>query len=322
MENTYPVFDDTNPADVVISVDSFDDPIEDSIETPEEVQETPEESVEVETPAEPDPLAQATYESLVERGLLEQDEAFDGSFNYIDEKLDTLPNKLLKSAIDDLPDYSQKVLKFIATAGNNLTPEELDSYLREYLGEQVVPDVSTVDSARSVLEDHLRSQGLRQSAIQAQLDELEDSDELISEAEKLIKGKETKTDTLIKSKEADNQRIAQEQKEFVSSVNTTLSELGWSKQQQSKVLQTIPKSNDILNQVVKSPKAYIQLIDILSKFDGKEFNLADIEKRGESRVTASIKEKLDKSGFVSGSKTKASVGQPADDIFKDFKPVV
>lgn len=322
MENTYPVFDDTNPADVVISVDSFDDPIEDPIETPEEIQETPEESVEIETPVEADPLAQATYESLVERGLLEQDEAFDGSFNYIDEKLDTLPNKLLKSAIDDLPDYSQKVLKFIATAGNNLTPEELDSYLREYLGEQVVPDVSTVDSARSVLEDHLRSQGLRQSAIQAQLDELEDSDELISEAEKLIKGKETKTDTLIKSKEADNQRIAQEQKEFVSSVNTTLSELGWSKQQQSKVLQTIPKSNDILNQVVKSPKAYIQLIDILSKFDGKEFNLADIEKRGESRVTASIKEKLDKSGFVSGSKTKASVEQPAEDIFKKFKPVV
>lgn len=314
IDTTLPTFEDVNESDVILQLE--DDTQE---QTQEESQETQEQT---ETP-EVDPLAQATYESLVEKGILSADDAFDGSFNYLDEQFEQLPSKLLKSAIDDLPEHSQTVLKFIAAAGSNLDPDELKEFLKTYIGEQDVPDVSSIDAARSYLETELRNQGLRPNAIQAQLDDLEDSDELVSEAEKLLKSKEKKTTTLIQNKEESVQAVAKAQKEFVQSVNTTLSEIGWSKPQQQKVLQMIPNANNVLNEVVKSPKAYVQLMDLLSKFNGKEFDLGDIEKRGESRAASTLKDKISKSGFVSGSgKTVAADESPLTDLFKEFKPFV
>lgn len=313
IDTTLPTFEDVNPTDVVLQVE----------ETSQETQEVNENIEEPQEKPEVDPLAQATYESLVEKGIIDEDEAFDGSFNYLDEQFEQLPSKLLKSAIDDLPEHSQTVLKFIAAAGNNLEPDELKDFLKTYIGEQDVPDISSLDSARSYLETELRNQGLRPNAIQAQLDDLEDSDELISEAEKLLKSKEKKTTTLIQEKEESVQATAKAQKEFVQSVNATLSEIGWSKPQQQKVLQMIPNANNVLNEIVKSPKAYVQLMDLLSKFNGKDFDLGDIEKRGESRAASTLKDKISKSGFVSGSgKTTASDESPLTDLFKEFKPFV
>jgi len=325
MENTLqlPTFEDASPTDVVLSVDTFETELETpEIETEEE-QETQTDEPDLGSP-DVDPLAQATYEAYVERGLLEEDSEFDGTFESLDVKLDQVPSKLLKQAIDDLPQHSQSVLKFIAAAGTNMQPEELKAFMKEYLGEQDLPDVSNLDSARNFMEQHLKAQGLRPNAIQAQLDDLEDSNELITEAEKLIQSKEKKTDSMILNKEQENQKIKQGQQEFVQSVNTTLTELGWSKPQQQKVLQTIPKTNEILGQIVKSPKAYVQLMDILSKFDGKDnFDLEAFKKQGESRVTSTLKAKLDKSGYTSGSgKTTSSTEIPTSDLFKDYKPIV
>lgn len=319
MENTLPTFDDVQPTDVVLSVENFDEPI---------LGETSEEQVEkttgtFETPAEKDPLAKVTYDSLVERGLLEADETFNGTFEYIDEKLDSLPNKLLRSAIDDLPEHSQIVLKYIAAAGTDLAPDELKAFMKEYLGEEELPDISTSDSARNFLEKHLKDQGLRYNAIQAQLDDLEDSDELLSEAEKIMKSKEKKTDVLLREKEQEIQQSKLDQQNFVKSVNTTLSEIGWTKTQQDKVRQIIPKTNEILGQVVKSPKGYIQLMDILGKFNGTEFDLEAFRQQGESRVNLSLKDKINKSGFSSSSaKTRSADELPMNDIFKEFKPFV
>lgn len=327
MENTLPTFEEVNDSDVILSVDSFENTetteVEETVEVQEEIIEEVKVEEKVETP-EVDPLAQATYESLVERGLIEEDDKFDGSFESIDEKLDLLPSKLLKQAIDDLPQHSQSVLKFIAAAGNNLNPDELKKFMKEYIGEQELPDISNLDSARAYLEQHLKSQGLRDKAIQAQLDDLEDSDELLSEASKLLTNKEKKTDQLIADKEKENLQLVQDQRAFVESVNTTLTELGWSKPQQQKVLQTIPKTNDILGQVVKQPKAYVQLMDILSKFNGKEFDLEAFRIQGESRTNSSIRDKIAKSGFTSASgKTASTESSPVSDIFKQgFKPIV
>lgn len=317
--DTLPTFDDVNPHDVILQVDD----VEETQEVQETQEEEQEESQEQDSQVEVDPLAQATYEALVEKGIIESDDKFNGSFDYLDEQFEQLPTKLLKSAINELPEHSQTVLKYIAAAGNNLDPDELKEFLKTYIGEQDVPDISTADSARSFLEGELKAQGLRPNAIQAQLDDLEDSDELLSEAEKVLKSKEKKTNTLIQSKEAEVQAAAKSQKEFVQNVTTTLSEIGWSKPQQQKVMQMIPKANNVLNEIVKSPKAYVQLMDLLSKFNGKEFDLSDIEIRGESRAASTLKDKITKSGFVSGSgKTTASNESPLTDLFKEFKPFV
>lgn len=325
IETPFPSFEELDQNSIVLQVDSFEsteDDQSDSSELDNEDTEQEETDEAAETPVS-DPLAQTVYETLLEKGYLEEDPAFDGTFETLDEKIDNLPKKLLANAISELPAHSQVVLKYIGAAGANLNEDELKTYLREYLNEQVVPDVSSLDGARSYVEQHLKSQGLRPSAITAQLDELEDANELITEAEKLLKSKEKGTDRLLQEKEAENQRIQAEQKEFVKSINTTLSDLGWSKPQQEKVLQTIPKTNQVLQNVVKNPKAYIQLMDFLSRFDGKEFNLEHVRRQGESRAASNIKAKLEKSGYSSTTnKTSSSEESPTSDIFKTYKPVV
>lgn len=325
MEITLPTFEEVQENDVVLTVDNFDTSTDETVEVDETIEETETEESTEESSIEVDPLAQATYEALVEKGIFDEDESFDGTFDYIDQRIDQLPTKLLDQAINELPEHSQPVLKYIATAGSNLTLDELRDFMKEFINEQEVPDVTTNDSARSFLEEHLRAQGLRPNAIQAQLDDLEDSDELITEADKLLKQREKKTDTLLSNKQVENEQMIEEQRKFVTSVNTTLSEIGWSKSQQQKVLEIIPKTNDILNQVAKSPKAYVQLMDILTKFNGKEFDLSAIEKRGESRANSSIKDKISKSGFSSGgTKTTGSINTPevADVIKQGYKPIV
>jgi hypothetical protein len=321
MENTQlPTFADVDPSSVILVEDDFESSTE---ETQEEIEET-ENPIESDEPVEQvdDPLARATYEALVERGLLEEDETFSGNFDHIEEKLDALPAKLLREAINELPNHSQSVLNYIATAGDNLTPDELKTFMREYLGEENLPDVSTLDSARSFLEDEFKAQGLRYNAIQAQLDDLEDSDELLSEAEKILKSKGKKTDTLIQDKERENQQMVEDQKQFYQSVTTALGETKWAKSQQDKILQIIPKANSIMQESIKQPKAYVQLMDFLSKFNGKEFDLEVYKKQGEARATSNIREKLEKSGFSSASKTSSSDKTPTKDSFKNYELVV
>lgn len=325
--NTIPAFDDALPTDVFLEVEEIEEtpteetPPKDQVDEPTEGSDDPPAS---EPEGADEPLARVAFESLVEKGILEPDENFKGTFEELDSKFESLPNKLLRSAIDELPEHSQQILKFIATAGQNLQPEELRNFIKEFYNEQDLPDVSTLDSARSYMEAHLKATtGLRESAIRVQLDELEDEGTLIEEAEKVLKSKATKTDKLIQDKEEANKQLADEQRQFVQSVNTALQETTWSKAQQQKVLQTIPKTNNILNEVVKNPKAYVQLIDFLAGFNGKEFDIERFRKQGESRTISTVKERLEKSGFSSASsKTQSTTDVPQDDLFKEFKPIV
>ena len=319
MENTFPTFDDMPTNEVVLQLDD----IQEQTETTEPVESgSPEDGQEPDSDEEiivEDPLARATYQTLVEKGVLQEDSSFDGTFEYVDSKLDELPNQLLKKAIDVLPTHSQSVLRYIAAAGENLTDEELKNFMMDYLGEMIQPDVTTLDSARAFLEDHLKSQGLRPAAIQAQLDDLEDSNELIAEAEKLLEKKPKKTETLIKEKEEESRSIAEAQKQFYTSVKTELAETKWAKSQQDKVLQTIPKTNQIISEVIKSPKAYIQMIDFLSKFNGKEFDYEVFKKQGEARANSLIKQNLEKSGYSSASvKTQSGDNVPTKDSFENY----
>jgi len=319
-----PTFEDVLPSDVILTVEDFQEEVIEDEEIQEEapVSDLPEEEL-PEGPTEGDPLARVAFDSLVEKGILEPDSDFKKSFEELDSKFEGLPNKLLRSAIDELPDHSQTILKFIASAGTNLTADELQTFIKEYYKEQDTPEISTADEARSYLEQQFKTQGLRPSAIQAQLDELEDEGKLEEEAGKLLKSKNKVTDTLLQEKELENSKIVQAQKDFNVSVQTALQETTWSKPQREKVLQVIPKANQILNDVIKTPKAYLQLMDLLSMFDGKEFDLEHIKKQGESRVSSSIKEKLEKSGFSSAAtKTKSSSDSPLKDEWKNYKPIV
>jgi len=289
-------FEDVNPFDEIEDVQE--------LETQEEVQEEVQE--EQEDQSEGDPLAIATYEALVERGLFEKDDNFNNSFDYIESKLSELPDNLLRQAVESKPEFSRKVLDYILVANDNLTEVEFQSFIKEFIKEQDQPDVSSADSARAFLEDHFTKQGIAAPAVQAQLDYLEDTSDIVKEAEKLLAQREKVTDKIIQEKQQENQQIADSQKAFYTEVHSALKEFNWSQKQQDAVIAAMNKSNDIIQATIKNPKAYVQMMDFLSKFNGKEFDLEDYRKQGESRATSKFKEKIQNSGFSSQSaKTEA-----------------
>lgn len=256
-----------------------------------------------------DPLAVATYQSLVERGIFDEDENFTNSFDYIEEKLDELPNKLLRKAIDERPAFSKGVLDYVFEAGSNLSEDEFKTFIKTFLKEQDVPDVSTADSAREFLEKTLVDQGLAAPAIQAQLDYLEDNDLLVKNAQELLDKRTKESEKLTQQKIEENKRIQEDRQKFTDSVNNTLKEMNWSKKQQDVVFDAMNRSNDIIQKTIQNPKAYVQLMDFLSKFNGKEFDIEDYRKQGESRAVSKFKEKIENSGFSSTSVKTNTVAQ-------------
>lgn len=101
-----------------------------------------------------------------------------------------------------------------------------------------------------------------------------------------------------------------------------IEETKWAKSKQDKVRETIPKANEILNKIVADPKAYVQFIDILTRFDGKQFNFEDLRKQGEARAASTLKSKIEKNGFSSAGTTSASSENKLLDMLKDYEIVV
>jgi len=160
---------------------------EDPTQTELEVQETTdqEESVEQETTQqEPDELAKFTYEEYKNRGLIvdSEDNPFDGTLEWIEEQMDKLPTIVQNNLISKLPTEARDFVDLLLTKPN-LTKDDFRQFYQDFLNDES-PVVETVDEARTFLESVYAEKGLKPKAIQAQLDDLEDENQLIDEAKK------------------------------------------------------------------------------------------------------------------------------------------
>jgi hypothetical protein len=242
----------------------------------------------------------AAYDLLTQFGIIEEDEKFDNNEDSLKTKLEELPDRALASAISQLPSESQKLLNFVAVAKQDLTVDELFDFVKSMRDETRPVTLDTADEAREFLEKQLTTQGLSKRAIQAELDELEESETLVQRAKELLNSQAKKTEALLDSKKSNQAQRTASNQQFYSSVQQELEAAGWKKNKQQEILTAAPKANQILTEVMSSPKAYVQLIDFLTKFTGKEFNLADYEKRGESKAVSNIKDIIEKNSINSG----------------------
>ncbi len=275
-----------------------------------EEQESKAEEIETNQQETADPLATSFYEELVNRGYLDESDNFTGSWDELDSMIADLPQRVLNSVIATMPEESKQLLKFVAAAGQDLTKEELKKFFNTYFEESSMPDISTNDSARAYLESVLEQQGLKPRAIQAQLDSLEDEDALIDEAKKVLNSKTASTEEVIRQKEQEVKEKRQAQQNFVRSIQEEIKAQGWKPERVAKVQGTFSEVNNILNQVASNPRAYVQLIDLLTYFDSnkKEFDLSIINKRAEAKAASSLKDNIIKNGFSSsGSKSGSNI---------------
>lgn len=272
------------------------------------------------TPAEEtSDLATVLYEELTNLGYLDEDASFDGTHEWIQNKLESLPEKALFSAIEQLPPITQKVIEFAATAKQDLTAQELYEFVQTVVGEQVSPDFDTLDVARQFLEGHLSKQGLSKRAIAAELDQLEEDNELSIKAKEIYNSSPKKTDQLISDKKEATAAQIEQQKAFTKAFNQELDAFGWKPSKKQEVLTIVPKVNDLLNKIGSSPKAYAQFLDILTQFNGTEFNLEAYRKQGESRAAQRLQQAITKSGASSAASSKATKDESSNSILEQYE---
>lgn len=269
---------------------------------------------------EKDPTAVLLYDILTEKGWVEKSEEFDGTFDFIDEQLSNLPSRLLRDTLDELDPNKRKLMEFIIT-DPDASIDELRDFYKAYLQEQEKIDVESLDSARTYLEQELALKGLKQKAIQVQLDELEEEGKLIEEAKKVLAEKEQQTNKILLSKKELASKKEEDKKIFISAVQKHLMETNWKQERLNKVKNTLPKVKNIVNEILNSPEALVQFADLLTYFDGKSFKLDVFQKQAESRVNSNLKSIIEKNGF-NQTTTGAKGSSDIEDLFKKFKAVV
>ncbi len=157
-----------------------------------------------------------------------------------------------------------------------------------------------MDDAREYLEKVYAKQGMKSRAITAQLDDLEESEELLTTAQAELQKEKTETQKLIQSAKEQTKEEKRVIAEFNNSVTQTIQ--SFPKQRQSAIIETATKAIDIINEIGKDPKAYVQFMDLLSYYKNGSFDLSVFEKQGTSKAVSGLRDKISASRITSASK--------------------
>lgn len=287
-----------NIDDIVFDVDTLDK----EVEVEETQEETKEESTEIEDQNESgdtdetDVAPKAFFNALVDKGYFKEDPDFNGSYESLDEKIEELPQLIKESLLSQVNPEVEDVLHFILEGKQNLTREELIEFINAGNTE-----IETADDARNFLAEVYRKQGMKERAIEAQLDDLEEDNGLLEEAKKFAN---TQNENKIQEKQKLNRELEEQQTRFNETLVDEINNYPTEKQKQIK--STITNVGKIVGEISKDPKKYVKFVEVLSRYKNGEFDFSDIEKKGASNSTQRLKETLNKSAFSSASQNGAS----------------
>lgn len=246
--------------DSVVETNS-DDNTDTSIETPQYAEDA-------------DPTAVATYEQLVERGILIASDDFDGTWNKLDEKIADLPQMVLNTLVAKAPDVAKDVIRF-AFSSPNITKEEMVNFIKTDLSEQEdLPSIETMDDARSFLENLYKERGLKPRAIEVMIAAFEEDQTLMDEAKEEYEKNENvrkakpKTEALISAKENEVLAANEEKAKFASKISEELNTIDWKDTKKDIIKNRIAKNevNGILTEIFRNPKSLIKMVDFIGYY--------------------------------------------------------
>lgn len=236
-----------------------------------------------------DDTAKVFFNALVEKGYFEEDPNFDGSYDSLDSKLESLPLMIQENILNQVNPELKDVLEFILEGKNNLSREEVFNFIKSQEN-----SIETADEAREFLEGIYKSKNLTQRAIDAQLDDMEEEGTLLEEAKKI---KESYIKDQIKEKQTLNLKEQERQKAFNDSLVNEINSFDANKQKLIK--NTLSNINSIVKEISQDPKKYISFVDVLTRYKDGKFDFSDIEQKGSSKTAASLKESLSKANIKS-----------------------
>jgi hypothetical protein len=273
-------------------------------DTPEEEEEEEEEGSNDVTEVE------AVYKIFTSKSYIPESKSPPKSWEELDEMIDNIPAVIADSLVASLPEDSQLLIDYVLN-NEKLTRESLLDFVGRY-AETLDSDDFTEDDAKTYLSKVYKDKGLSDKVIQTTLETLEDDGELLTEAQSLkAQDKQAALQSLEAEKEqekANKIKRADDAKKYWIGVGETLKAKNWQPKKQGEVLDFLKNQGPTktLNEIYKSPKALVELANILTTFDPKtqSFNLSFKEKQTDSKVVKEIQNNIIRDTFSTAIKSK------------------
>jgi len=208
-----------------------------------------------------------------------------------------------------------------------MTADDLKSFISDFLEEtdSQNTEINDVDSARNVLTAIYKEQGFKPTMIELMLNALDADgvEELIKEAIN-AKQKNSKTDTKIAKAQEELQQKENKQKVFVESIKQEVAQLGWKPKKVNAVMSAISgsKLTETINDVVKNPKALIQLADFLTYYNNGNFDLTSFVNQGLSSKIEETKKNIVKDHFSSVPQTSGTNKLNPNKVLENLEPII
>jgi hypothetical protein len=288
-----------------------------------------------EEPAEFSEPATLFYQELIDNGIATPQEnkesySWDDVSEVINNYKEELPKQITEQLITSAPKLGQDLIDFVFSKGDSLSTEDLNSFMSQYIFDiqDVNVEIKDVDSARTYLESKYTEQGIRKTQIEVMLDALEDEGEeaMLEEANKfkLKDAEKSKSKQLLNETKQERLEIERRNREFAESLFTELNNTGWKSSRIQRIQQDLStgKTNELLSKAGNSPKALIQLANLATYYNEKsgEFNFEDFLKQAISPQAKSLRDKITKDMFSTGTTTKEKSSNPNRSRFSDLVP--
>ena len=276
-----------------------------------------------------------TYQTLVNKGILSEEEDVPETWDALDEKISSIPNQVAQALVMNTPKIGQSLIDFVFKTGDRLTADNLREFYKEHLDVVEFTETGppqTEEDAEKFVESMYSKQRLSATAIRAAIVTLKDENELLEEAERLYKldeeARAAKVKERVDAEGVTTNKNKDDAKQYWQGVSSAITETKWEAKKQKSIYDFLAKRelNNRLNDIYKDPKALVFLADFVEKYDPskKEFNLDAYKKQVASEEAGNIKKNILKDGFGNlVSKTGSTAANPNRTLkIENLEPII
>jgi len=313
-----------------------DEIIEDQeVETTEEVKESDLEEVNTKTQdddideIEGDDDAIAIYKTLVDKGILDEDDQYDNSWDGLERKIDELPSVIARQIITEAPQATQDLIRYAFSLGSDASIDKLNEFFNVVKEGSEISALNILESeetAREFLRDQFLKTGrYDEDDIDDHLDILEDKNKLKAKAKGVIdsinKSKKQKSQQMLIEQEKVQESYQKQRQEHYSSIVNEIENTGWNSSVKNDLKKFLSPNviQSINGHIQQNPKALVQLLNVYRMYDQEagEFDFSSIEAKGASKETKKIRNNQMKDNFSNVRTNKSTSKKRNVKLFKD-----
>ena len=273
--------------------------------------------------------AVAIYKTLVDKGILDEDDKYDNSWDGLESKIDELPSVIARQIISEAPQATQDLIKYAFSLGNDASIDKLAEFFNVVKGESGISAIEVLESdetAREFLRDQFLKTGrYDEDDIDDHLDILEDKNKLKAKAKGVIdsinENKNKESQRMLAEQEKVQESYQRQRQEHYSSIVNEIENTGWNSSVKNDLKRFLSPNviQTVNSQIQANPKALVQLLNVYRMYDQEsgEFDFSSIEAKGASKETKKIRNNQMKDNFSNTRTNKSTSKKRNVKLFKD-----